>query len=117
MPTDLAFGQRWRSSVKATHLVVAIYDYFARPRYAETQRLVEDRRQSNDSEAGSTDVQRPDPATKITGEDEVHDQWALPYIRVHNMAKLAEVIDDDMSSFVTVDEVNAFTSARPTKWR
>lgn len=44
------------------------------------------------------------------------DLWALQYINVFRVHQLIETIDDDVSSFVTVDEVNAFTSARPLGW-
>lgn len=111
--------QRWRTSVKATHLVVAIHDYFARLRYAETQIATKSHRRADDSETDRRNVHAPGPVPEGAdlGEVEVYDQWALPFIRVHHVAKLAEVIDDDMSSFVNVEELNAFTAARPAQWR
>ena len=45
------------------------------------------------------------------------DQWALEYITVLRVQPLIEALDDDVSSFVTVSEVNAFTAARPLTWR
>ena len=45
------------------------------------------------------------------------DQWALEYITVLRVQPLIEALDDDVSSFVTVSEVNAFTTARPPNWR
>lgn len=44
------------------------------------------------------------------------DLWALQYINVFRVQQLVEAIDDDVSSFVTVDEINAFTSERPLGW-
>lgn len=45
------------------------------------------------------------------------DQWALQYIGLHLLRPLIEAIDGDVSSFVTIDEVNEFTAARPADWR
>lgn len=45
------------------------------------------------------------------------DQWTLEYISVHRVRPLIEALDDDCSSFVSVAEVNAFTSSRPAGWR
>ena len=45
------------------------------------------------------------------------DQWTLQYITVLRVQPLIEALDDDVSSFVTVSEANAFTAARPLTWR
>ena len=45
------------------------------------------------------------------------DQWTLDYITILRVQPLIEAIDDDVSSFVTVSEVNAFTAAWPREWR
>ena len=45
------------------------------------------------------------------------DEWALEYIGVHHVRPLIEAIDVDMSSFVSIAEINAFTAARPVDWR
>ena len=47
----------------------------------------------------------------------VNDQWALEYMTIVRVQPLIEAIDDDVSSFITVAEVNAFTAARPSNWR
>jgi hypothetical protein len=46
-----------------------------------------------------------------------NDAWALRFITVQRVQPLIEAIDDDVSSFVTVSEINAFTSAAPQGWR
>jgi hypothetical protein len=45
------------------------------------------------------------------------DVWALRFITVQRVQPLIEALDDDVSSFVTVSEINAFTSAAPEGWR
>lgn len=45
------------------------------------------------------------------------DLWSLRYITVHRSQPLIEAIDDDGSSFITVNEVNKFTTSRPKDWR
>jgi hypothetical protein len=45
------------------------------------------------------------------------DQWALQYISVFRVQPLIEALDDDVSSFISIAEVNAFTSGRPHDWR
>lgn len=45
------------------------------------------------------------------------DEWALEYIGVHHVRPLIEAIDVDMSSFVSIAEINTFTAARPAEWR
>jgi len=45
------------------------------------------------------------------------DKWALKYINVNRARTILEAFDDDASGFVTIQEVNAFTRARPLDWR
>jgi len=43
--------------------------------------------------------------------------WALKYITINRVRTIAEALDYDASGFVTIQEVNAFTRARPLDWR
>lgn len=45
------------------------------------------------------------------------DGWTLEYINGRGVQPLLEAIDDDASSFITVSEMNVFTSTRPLYWR
>ena len=45
------------------------------------------------------------------------DKWALKYITINRVRTIAEALDYDASGFVTIQEVNAFTRARPLDWR
>jgi hypothetical protein len=45
------------------------------------------------------------------------DAWAIKYIDVIRLQPILEAIDDDASGFITVTEMNRFTSSRPIDWR
>lgn len=45
------------------------------------------------------------------------DKWTLKYINVNRARTILEAFDDDASGFVTIQEVNNFTRARPLDWR
>ena len=45
------------------------------------------------------------------------DKWTLKYININYARTISEAFDTDASGFVTTQEVNAFTRARPLDWR
>jgi len=45
------------------------------------------------------------------------DPWAIKFIDVIWVRPILEAFDDDASGFITIAEVNAFTSSRPVEWR
>lgn len=45
------------------------------------------------------------------------DLWSLQYISLHRIQPLIEALDDDGSTYITVTEVNSFTTSRPNGWR
>lgn len=45
------------------------------------------------------------------------DAWAIKFIDIMWVEPILEAFDDDASGFITVTEVNRFTSSRPTDWR
>ncbi|KAJ7757039.1 hypothetical protein B0H16DRAFT_1885755 [Mycena metata] len=79
----------------ARHFVMALRDYF--------QEDHPKRRDRNEHDH---------PVVVIDKEDE----WALEYISVLRLQAISEAWDDDASGFVTIAEVNAFTTARPLDW-
>ncbi|KAA1470682.1 hypothetical protein DENSPDRAFT_923800 [Dentipellis sp. KUC8613] len=85
----------WKGSVKARHLVLAMHDYFT-----EQGKMAPPA--SNEQLSTKTVTQS--------------DEWALEYISITRIQPLIEALDDDVSSFVTIAEVNAFTRARPDGW-
>ena len=45
------------------------------------------------------------------------DEWALEWINITRLQAIVEAFDDDASGFITVEEVNHFTTSRPEEWR
>ena len=47
------------------------------------------------------------------------DAWAIELIDVTHLQPILEAFDDDASGFITISEVNRFTSSprRPADWR
>jgi hypothetical protein len=92
------FHQGWKGSTKARHLILALRDH-----YAELHR--------------SKGKQDPEASRDAAVPRALEDTWALPYISILRVQPLIEAFDDDASGFVSISEVNAFTSARPENWR
>jgi hypothetical protein len=59
----------------------------------------------------------PDMGTTAINNSTNPDAWAIKYIDVMWVQPILEAFDDDASGFITVTEVNRFTSSRPTDWR
>jgi hypothetical protein len=55
--------------------------------------------------------------TSVIGNSTNPDAWAIKYIDVMWVQPILEAFDDDASGFITVTEVNRFTSSRPADWR
>jgi hypothetical protein len=45
------------------------------------------------------------------------DAWAIKFIDVTSLRPISEAFDDDASGFITISEMNQFTSSRPPDWR
>ena len=56
-------------------------------------------------------------STSGTGNSTNPDAWAIKYIDVKWVPPILEAFDEDASGFITVSEVNRFTSSRPVDWR
>ncbi|KAI8975832.1 hypothetical protein BD414DRAFT_497057 [Trametes punicea] len=85
---------RWPGHVKARHFVLALRDYY---------------RHQIDSE-------QRNPEHKLITNVSREDQWALEWINISRLQAIAEAFDDDASGFITIAEVNQFTSTRPQGW-
>jgi hypothetical protein len=59
----------------------------------------------------------PDMDTSAIHNSTDPDAWAIKYIDVMWVQPILEAFDDDASGFITVAEVNRFTSSRPVDWR
>ncbi|KAJ7628581.1 hypothetical protein FB45DRAFT_1079676 [Roridomyces roridus] len=90
-PHDRIIDPGWRGSVKARHFVMALRDHF------------QENSHSDDKKHQHAHIEKSD-------------QWALEYINVVRLQPISEAFDDDASGFVTVAEVNAFTTHRPLGW-
>ncbi|KAM5543339.1 hypothetical protein V8D89_003213 [Ganoderma adspersum] len=84
---------RWSGHVKARHFVLALRDYYR-------QQLERHKKDSVVSQRGVA----------------TEDQWALEWININRLQAIAEAFDDDASGFITIAEVNYFSTSRPEGW-
>ena len=88
----------WRGNVKARHFVLALRDYYLEKLSTETEGV-------------------PDMGVSAISNSINPDAWAIKYIDVIWVQPILEAFDDDALGFITVSEVNQFTSSRPVDWR
>ena len=90
----------WRGNVKARHFVLALRGHYFEKLTTETEGV-------------------PDMGTNAINNttNTNPDAWAIKYIDVMWVQPILEAFDDDASGFITVSEVNRFTSSRPVDWR
>lgn len=111
--THVALLQGWKGNVKAKHFVMSLREYFAE-RYDYSmygQNIYMDQEASNAAGVDGETQNSSLPPIKL------EDQWALQYINITRIRPLLEALDEDSSAFITVKEVNVFTSSRPQGWR
>jgi len=59
-----------------------------------------------------------DLSVEPTSKDKESDAtWALTFLSSYKVQSVSEAFDDDASGFITVTEVNNFTTSRPMGWR
>ncbi|KAI9464119.1 hypothetical protein BJY52DRAFT_887705 [Lactarius psammicola] len=87
----------WRGNVKARHFVLAFRDYYLEKLASEAQ--------------GVRGV-----STKAISTSQDPDAWAIKFIDVTRLQPILEAFDDDTSGFITITEMNYFTSSRPLGW-
>ena len=99
---------------------MALRDHFAEGSHAALA-VIRDITKEQDASDPANATQAMEEIADIARRADPHapreDEWALQYITVLRVQPLIEALDDDVSSFVTVAEVNAFTAARPQTWR
>jgi hypothetical protein len=88
----------WRGNVKARHFVLALRDNYLEKLSSETKGVL-------------------DMSTSSINDCTNPDGWAIKYIDIMWVQPILEAFDDDASGFITVTEVNRFTSSRPVNWR
>ena len=99
--------------MKATHFVIALHDYFT----VKASRKTIATTGSADVPAETVNKTDADVDATLSLDTSAEDSWALEHINIRLIQPLIEAIDDDGSSFITVSELNEFTSSRPKKWR
>ncbi|TFK86599.1 hypothetical protein K466DRAFT_587082 [Polyporus arcularius HHB13444] len=87
---------RWPGHVKARHFVLTLRDFYR-------EQLEVNKRKKHGMEGVES---------RLNDQDE----WALEYINLSKLQAISEAIDDDASGFVTIAEVNQFTTSRPKDW-
>ncbi|KAH9064500.1 hypothetical protein EDB87DRAFT_1680408 [Lactarius vividus] len=87
----------WRGNVKARHFVLAFRDYYFEKLTSEAQ--------------GARGV-----STTAINTSRDPDAWAIKFIDVTRLQPILEAFDDDASGFITISEMNRFTSSRPEDW-
>jgi len=92
----------WKGSVKARHFVIALRDYFTE-------------KQEADETVGS-ETARDTASVSAAAAAADKDSWALFALSVQYLQPILEAFDDDGSSWITVAEVNRFTTSRPSNW-
>ncbi len=101
---------------------MALHDHFTERKQhavnAQDHALTQIRQIAQDTMSADTKVQEITQVALVQAPAlDVDDLWALEYINVFRVQPLIEALDDDVSSFVTIAEVNVFTAARPLGWR
>ena len=89
--------QGWRGNVKARHLVLSLRDHFIETLTPENGDIFS---------KGIAEVPTHNP-----------DAWAIKYVNTAQLQSMTEAIDDDASGFISIAEMNRFTSSRPREWR
>ncbi|TDL25425.1 hypothetical protein BD410DRAFT_639315 [Rickenella mellea] len=121
---DLDIRQVWKgmnapSSVKARYFVLALHDHYI-DQYENISALASIQLDRDivppsptlshaETEATNGDVdtgflQNPPPEA---------DKWCLEYLSIQNIPAIAEAIDDDVSGFIKIAEVNNFSYDKP----
>jgi hypothetical protein len=84
--------------VKARHFVLTLRDHYIEKLIAEAEGLAKGVRSVGDSSMSKN-------------------AWAIKFIEVARLQPILEAFDDDASGFITISEMNRFTSSRPSDWR
>ena len=83
--------------MKARHFVLTLRDHYLEQLAAEAEGVTIEGACSNSSS--------------------LKDAWAVKFIELSRLQPISEAFDDDASGFITISEVNRFTSSRPQGWR
>ncbi|KAF8259842.1 hypothetical protein EI94DRAFT_1812645 [Lactarius quietus] len=85
----------WRGSVKARHFVLALRNHYLEKLAAEVEGV----------------------PGMLANNSRNTDVWAIKFIDATRLQPILEAFDDDASGFITISEMNRFSSSRPRDWR
>jgi len=100
----------WKGSVKSQHLVLAIRDFYVDQLALKSPERFLATPPSDQAEP----IENAAASSLMIGDDE---EWAVEYIDTFRLRPLVRALDPDSSGFVTISEVNKFSSSRPENWR
>ncbi|KAJ7057168.1 hypothetical protein C8F01DRAFT_1257088 [Mycena amicta] len=101
---------RWRGHVKTDEFVMALRDQFQED--YNRQRASEQKTDSGEHK----DNEKPDNAQEFVPPIAKEDEWTLGFINIVHLQAISEAFDGDFWGHVNVNEINAFTTARPVDW-
>jgi hypothetical protein len=117
--------KKWRTNVKTRYFIAELHDYYVN----RFSRIHHDTPRAQAASGVSSLI--PLAAVQshghfsysgLEGEDrelppiKPADEWCLKYLTVLYAPSLAESFDSDTNRLVSIREVNAFASARPSDW-
>ncbi|KAJ7246670.1 hypothetical protein C8J57DRAFT_1081402, partial [Mycena rebaudengoi] len=92
--SDLWRQQQWKSNVKAQNFALALNYYFSEK---------------------FTEIGVP-PVEPQNISHAADDRWTVSYLGVPFLRQIAEAADNDGAGYISIQEVNEFTSRRPREW-
>lgn len=113
----LTSAQKWRSSVKATHFIRDLKDFYVDQAFKATtsSQLIAD----SNSFIPSIPADGDPVVTSSSSQELQHNpefDWCLQYLTIFNLPHLMEAFDDDSSGWIKIKEVNDFTDSIPRTW-
>lgn len=129
--------QGWRASVKGSHFVLALKDYYhdtardlitspgdpittsplVSPTFEAVLSVPGLHRRGSSFHDESRGLSASSAAKIPRASIDPADYWTVKYIRVDRLKHILDAIDTDASGFITVHELNHFTQSRPRDWR
>ena len=97
--------------MKARHFILVLRDHF-REQFEDFRRWQEFPPASPSPSETSFDTTSSTMSHPLE-----HEEWTLEYINITRLQPIIEAFDDDASGFITISEVNAFTTSKPQDCR
>ncbi|KAH7909808.1 hypothetical protein BJ138DRAFT_1010091 [Hygrophoropsis aurantiaca] len=111
----------WKGSVKASHFILALHDYFV-DKFREVDEqflaatppsaMVPFSPEEGPCLSAMLDIAFPNYQPRGKQDD----RWTLDYVNISRIQSIMESFDVDGSGFINIYEANSFTDARPKSW-